>query len=574
MNWNVGNKDSVIVDCISKDLAISPALAFLLINLGLDASESACRFLKPKLEHLSDPFEVSNLKLGVERLSKAIDAKEKVFIFGDYDVDGITSIVQLVSILRRYDLDPSYCVPLRLSEGYGLTKEAIDRALNGGVPDLMIVVDCGTNSKESIDYLYGLGVSVIIIDHHQQSTEPLDQGILINPHVNDPQGEAQGWFNLSASGLVFKFLHGFIKYRREQNDALAQSIRLSQIIDLAGMGTIADLVPLHGENRILSWYGLRHLQNNKRLGIMTLLRESNVEAGQSLNGSDISYRIAPRINACGRLGDASLPVELLLSEDRGFAQKTAKKLDTINAERQSIERAITEEAEVVIQKDSLERLGFVLSSEEWHPGVVGIVASRVSRKFNKPCIVLGREGELAKGSGRSISGVDLVSVIEPCNDLLNTWGGHPMAVGLSLPWEDRHLLQEAFEKNLALLYPDGFPEPQLEIACWLEAHELNEALLNDLSTLQPYGQNNPEPVFGLKGIVFNKAAKQFGKTHKRFFLPLENEQNEPIEGIAWNTDKMPIVGEPVDLAFRLEWNFWRNKKTFRLTLVDWKQSLN
>lgn len=574
MNWNIGNKNSASVDRISEDLSISPALAFLLISLGLEDGKLADEFLNPKLEHLSNPYAVSNLKLGVERLSRAIDQKEKVFIFGDYDVDGITSIVQLVSMLRRYDLDPDYCVPLRLSEGYGLTKEAIDRALAQRVPDLMIVVDCGTNSKESIDYLNSLGVSVIIIDHHQQSTEAVEQCILINPHVKDLESKDQGWFNLSAAGLVFKFLHGFIKYRREQKDSLAQSIKLSQIIDLAGMGTIADLVPLNGENRILSWYGLRHLQSNKRLGIMSLLRESNVEAGQSLNGSDISYKIAPRINACGRLGDASLPVELLLSNDQGFAEKTSKKLNEINLKRQSIERAITEEAEAQIEKDLSERPGFVLSSGEWHPGVVGIVASRVSRKFNKPCIILGREGESAKGSGRSVAGVDLVSVIEPCNALLNTWGGHPMAVGLSLPWENRDLFQEAFEKNLSLLYPGGFPEPQLEVACWLEGHELNESLLDDLSLLQPYGQSNPEPVFGLKGIVFNKAAKQFGKTHKRFFLPLSNQNNEPIEGIAWNTDKMPKVGEPVDLAFRLEWNFWRNKKTFRVTLVDWKQSLN
>ena len=572
MEWVVESGKSTAVEDLSQALGISLVLAHLLYGMGFKKAESASSFLNPTLQELSDPFEVTNLKSGVERLSQSIDAKERIFIFGDYDVDGITSIVQLISILRLYGMNPGYCVPFRLSEGYGLSRDAIDRALSEGKPDLMLVVDCGTNSKDILSYLKELGISVIVIDHHKLTKEFPDSAILINPHVNDREKENAPWFELSAAGLVFKFLHGLIKYRRDLKDSVAYEIKLSQIIDLAGMGTISDLVPLVGENRILSRYGLKHIQSNQRMGIVTLLEESGVESSFGLSGSDISYRLGPRINASGRLGDASLPVELLLTEDRQFAKNTARSMNQINLDRQTIQHSISDEAEVMIKEQLSDSLGFVLASENWHPGVVGIVASRLSHKYNKPCIILGREEDFAKGSGRSVPGVDLVAVMKKCHSLLEQWGGHPMAVGLTLQWDQLAFLKKAFNESLMALYPKGLPEPVLTIACWLDCEEVNRSLLEELHLLQPFGQRNPEPVFGIRNVLFEEAPKRFGKTHQKFFIQ-KKKSKEVLEGVAWNRTDLPDVGVPVDLAVRLEWNVWRNKKSLRLSLVDWKKSI-
>lgn len=570
MLWKVREGYPKWVDSLAEEVGISNVLSKLLVQRGIDNRDQAESFLKPSLRELSDPYEISHLKSGVECLSDAIDKKASIFIFGDYDVDGITSIVQMVSILRLYGLDPKYCVPYRLSEGYGLTREAIDRGLNGSRPDLMIVVDCGTNSKESIDYLKSLGIFVIIIDHHKLTTERSEDCILINPHVNDFGQEDKGWFEVSAAGLVFKFLHGLIKYRRELKDPIANEIKLSQIIDLAGMGTIADLVPLQGENRILAWYALRHLRNNKRLGLIALLKESKVSNLETLSSADISFRLAPRINASGRLSDASLPVELLLTEESKFARTSAKELGELNNERQTIQRKMVEEAEFMIGELGSVQSAYVLHHKEWHPGVVGIVASRVSRKLNRPCIILGNEGNMIKGSGRSVGGVDLVKVLTECESHLENWGGHPMAVGVSLSEEKFDAFAKNFSKTMERLYPEGIPESELDIACWVDFKDLGDSLLNELSLLEPFGQKNPEPILGLKGVMLKEEAKTFANTHKRFALIKEGQPGKIVEGIAWNYENMPEANQPVDLAVRLEWNTWNNKKTSRVILVDWK----
>lgn len=573
MLWKVHESSSAWVDSLAEEFGISKVLSKLLVQRGIDNENQAEAFLKPSLKNLSDPFDVSYLKEGVVYLSESIDKKASIFIFGDYDVDGISSIVQMISILRLYGLDPNYCVPLRLSEGYGLTREAIDRGLNGSRPDLMIVVDCGTNSKESIDYLKSLGIFVIIIDHHKLTTERSKNCILINPHVNDLEDGDKAWTELSAAGLVFKFLHGLIKYRRQLKDPIADEIKLSQIIDLAGMGTIADLVPLNGENRILAWYALRHLRNNKRLGLLALLKESKVANLETLSSADISFRLAPRINASGRLFDASIPVELLLTDKPAFARKSAKELGDINNERQTIQRKMVEEAELMISDLSPDQSAFILHNEEWHPGVVGIVASRISRKLNRPCIILGNEGNTVKGSGRSVGGVDLVKLLTECESSLKHWGGHPMAVGVSLAEEKLKAFSDAFNEAMARIYPQGIPEPELDIACWVKFEDLGDELLDDLSLLEPYGQMNPEPILGLKRVMLRNEATTFANVHKKFSLIKEGQPEKWIEGIAWNFENMPEANQPLDLAVRLEWNTWNNKKTSRVILVDWKKSI-
>ncbi len=572
MAWIIEEKNENLIGLLSFELGISKILAHILIARGYLNKEDAKKFLEPKLKNLSDPFEIINLEDGVTCLSEAINSNDEILIFGDYDVDGITSVVQILSILSLYGINSNYFVPNRLNEGYGLTQKAIDSFLLRTKPSLVIVVDCGTNAYDEIEYLYKLGIKVIVIDHHKKISNISKNCILINPHVNSKNLEIDPSMGMSAAGLVFKFLHGFIKYRRQQGDPIAEDARLGNLLDLAGFGTLADLVPLTGENRIISWYGLQHIKSNKRLGLLALIKESKLSTGYALTGEDISYKLAPRVNACGRLGDASLPVDLLLTKDKNFSVEASKKLTKVNKERQKIEKKISLEVADIIQKEHREKMALVLSSQKWHPGVLGIVASRISRNYNKPCILLSEEGGIAKGSGRSISGVDLVKLLKKLEVYLDAWGGHPMAVGISIKSQKLLSFSREFDLVVKELHPKGFPEVDLKINSWLERSQLNEDFMKELELLQPYGQENKEPIFGLKNINFDEPYNNFGDNHCKFSITLD--KNSKIEGVAWNAKSLPKSGDLIDIAFRLGWNSWNNHRSLQLTLVDWRKSLD
>jgi single-stranded-DNA-specific exonuclease len=282
--------------------------------------------------------------------------------------------------------------------------------------------------------------------------------------------------------------------------------------------------------------------------------------------------MAPRINASGRLADASLPIELLLDDDYQACRERAKQLDTMNRERRLIERAIVQEAEARAERDFTDAPGVVLYGADWHPGVVGIVASRVSRRFNKPCVILGAEGELAKGSGRSVHNVNLVEILQRCADLLGHWGGHPMAVGVSLQAEEVEAFTQRFVESLAALHPNGLPEPSLRLSAWLELEQVSETLLEQLDRLRPFGQGNSEPVFGLRGVVLQDSPQAFGENNFRLRLPAPAGDGRGLSGVAWRLGEAPLAGQPIDLAVRLSWNFWRNQRSPQITVVDWRPS--
>ncbi|HAV14222.1 MAG TPA: single-stranded-DNA-specific exonuclease RecJ [Opitutae bacterium] len=574
MLWTTIETDESLAAMLSSELGVSAVAGELLAQRGLVSVEKAEEFLRPRLAHLDNPFELTNLEAAVTRIEQAIESKQSVVVFGDYDVDGVTSTVQLVSMLRSLDLNPRYCVPRRMDEGYGLSKDAIDRVFDGQIPDLFIALDCGTNAHEPIAYLRELGIDVIIVDHHQTKTEAPVDCIFVNPHVND--GEDAPWRDLCTAGLVFKLLHGLLKKRREAEDPRVESIQLKDYLDLVAMGTVADLVPLHGENRILSWFGLRHLRANGRVGVRALAQVSGIDSTQEMASSDISFKLGPRINASGRLADATLPIHLLLNDDFAECTQMANELDEMNRERQSIERGMTQDAESRAATEFADEPGIVLFGEDWHPGVVGIVASRVSRHFHKPTVVLGAEGDLAKGSGRSVSTVNLVEVFQRCTDLLDHWGGHPMAAGVSMPTANVDTFKSRFIEGLKALYPEGLPEPSLSISAWLKADALNESLLDELDRLHPFGQGNPEPVFGVRGVVLDVDAKEFGQSNYRFRLPSSPSNLRGLAGIAWRMDTFPAAGQAFDMAIRFSWNYWRGSRYPQITLVDWKlsESLN
>ena len=559
------------VAALVSSLGVSPVLAELLLRAGLTEPASAEAFIKPALARIADPFRLRNLDQATARLRRALAAREEIVVLGDYDVDGVSSTALLVSILRRFGARPRFVVPRRMEDGYGLSRSAIDRALEPGRPHLFVALDCGTNSHDEVEYLHSLGIDVIVVDHHRSKEKALERGILINPHAHDEPGD-EAWRHMCTVGLVFKLAHGLVKELRAEGNAEAQAVKLRDYLDLVALGTVADLVPLQEENRILASYGLRTLKEAARPGLRALMDVAGVRPGQDLMPVDISFRLGPRINASGRLADAALSVELILSDDARFCRETAQQLDSFNRERQDIERGITEEAERLIETEYLDQPGIVLYADGWHPGVVGIVAGRVTRKYHRPCIVLGNEGALAKGSGRSVDGINLVEVLGGCADLLDSWGGHPMAVGVALDKSRLDAFRVRFAEGVRAWTGGRVIEPELTISSWLRPEQINEKLMDELALMHPFGQANPEPKFGLRGVVLRQRPDVFKGVHFRFAIEVGDGRRR-LFGVAWKmADRLPPVGEPIDMAIELSWNHFNDRKSIQLELIDWRRS--
>ena len=568
MRWNYTPVDADSVAALARGLGTAPVVAELLMRNSLAEAGAATRFLQPMLSTLGDPFLLANLEGAVDRLLQALQRKESIVVLGDYDVDGVCSTTILVSILRRLGLAPRYVVPRRAEEGYGLTRPSIDRALEVGKPDLFIALDCGTNSGDEVAYLRSLGVDVIIVDHHRSTEPPAGGALLVNPHVN-PAANDDAWRYLCTVGLVFKLAHGLLKKLRAENNPAALSIVLKDYLDLVAMGTIADLVPLTGENRVFARHGLRVLAETRRPGLLALMGVSGLKSEQGLVPSDISFRLGPRINASGRLADASLSVDLLLTDDWNFAETTARRLDELNRERQDIERQITERAERYVEENFSGASGLVLFDDAWHPGVVGIVAGRISRKYNRPTIVLGNEGEFAKGSGRGISGSNLVEILSACAGCLENWGGHPMAVGVSLHKLRLDEFRVMFDAAIQRTRDGAALDPGVELSGWLDGTQLTEQLMTELELLHPFGMGNPEPVFGVRGVRLKNRPDVFKEIHFRFAA--EDERGRRVSGVAWKmADRVPPVGQPLELAIQLNWNYYNGRRLLQMELLDWR----
>jgi single-stranded-DNA-specific exonuclease len=568
MRWNYTPVHAESVAELARQLGTNTIVAELLMRIGHLEAEPATRFLQPALATLGDPFLVANLDAAVARLIRALERRENVIVLGDYDVDGVSSTTLLVDVLRRLGLQPRYVVPRRLEEGYGLTRNAIDRALEVAKPDLFIALDCGTNSHDEVAHLRSLGVDVIVVDHHRSKETPTFDALLINPHVHNVADD-HSWRHCCTVGLVFKLLHGLLKQLRAQNYPGVMEIRLRDYLDLVAMGTIADLVPLAGENRIFAKHGLSVLAGTQRPGLRALMSVAGLKPENGLAPVDISFRLGPRINASGRLADASLSVDLLLSQDAAFCRQAAQQLDDLNKERQDIERLITEQAESYVEKQFADACGFVLFDEAWHPGVVGIVAGRISRKFNRPAIVLGNEGDLAKGSGRGVSGVNLVELLGDCQAHLEGWGGHPMAVGVSLRKTNLDAFRAQFTEVIQARRGLDACESVIELSGWLEGQQVTEKLMDELDQLHPFGQGNPEPIFGVRGLRLRQRPEIFKEQHFRFTA--EDVRGRRLNGVAWKlAERLPPMGQTLEFAVQLNWNFYAGRKSLQLELLDWR----
>jgi len=581
MQWTEANPDPEQVEKLAAELGCSRTLAGLLLNRdpAFVDRDRAEQFLRPRLRHFDDPFRIRGMREVVQRLELAIENQERVLIFGDYDVDGITSTVSLVHFLRQIGMSPDFLVPKRMEEGYGLSRAAVDRALEDmGKPDLFIALDCGTNSHEEVRYLESLGIDVVVVDHHQdKKAGPVDCH-LINPHVlHGEESPAPPWLYLCTAGLVFKLIHAMVMEFRKKGKNGAHSLKVVQYLDLCGMGTVGDLVSLLGENRLIAHQGMLRLSQSERPGIRALLECVGIGRGEALEAADVSFKLGPRINAVGRLDDARIPIEMLLEEDYGKCLKTASRLDRLNRERKTIEGRIFDAAREQIEQENLKKApGIVVSMPEWHHGIVGIVASRLAHEYHRPCLVLGGAAQgngtgdprIRKGSGRSISGVDLVRVLGHCRELLDHWGGHPMAVGLSLHEMNLPALRKRFAEVVGRLY-SGPPARKLELVAWIGVDDITPGFVEELDLMKPFGQGNPRPVFGVRPVRLSTSPKLLKNEHFRFTL--RQSGGDAVQGIAWRMGRsVPPVEREIEMALRVGWNTWRGNRNIQVELVDWR----
>jgi single-stranded-DNA-specific exonuclease len=548
---------------LARTLDLHPQVASLLWQRGFQTTEQIRAFLDPRLQSLGDPFVLTDLRLAAERLRRGIAAGEKMVIFGDYDVDGITSSALLWRVLRELGAKVETFLPLRMEEGYGLSQEGVERCVEQHHPTVLIAVDCGTTAVAQVAWLRAQGIDVLIIDHHALPPELPAANALVNPQrdILSAPGESRLDY-LASVGLVFKVCHGLLKL----TDAESRKIDLRDYLDLVALGTVADIVPLVEENRVLVRRGLRQLEHTRWVGLRALIEVSAVKF--PVTAQDVGFRLGPRLNASGRLGDAMLSLRLLQTDDRSEAMHIAADLNRNNRERQSVEMDTFLQAEEQLQAvyDPARDWGIVLSGRHWHWGVIGIVASRLQKRYHRPTIIIGLNDEgMGKGSGRSIDGISLVKALNDCSGHLELFGGHDMAAGLNIRADRIEAFREAFVRHVRAQAGDEVFQSTLALSGEISLPELNDELYRQFDELAPFGRDNPEPVFLFTPITYTKPPRPFGKNHIKLFV--RAEQGE-VEAVGFGLGQHAWLKPPACLAGTLDWDDYHDRVQIRI--MDWR----
>ena len=564
--WSVAAAQPALAAEMAAVLKISPLLAQCLLNRGLFEPALASRFLEPRLKNLADPFLLPNMESAVDRLFQARERAELLVIFGDYDVDGVTSTALLLDVLGGLGWRVESYLPHRMDEGYGLSLEAVENCLRKFPARLLLAVDCGSTSVESIAWLQQQGVDVIVLDHHQVSTPAPAAVALVNPHLLATETP---FAELCSAGLAFKLAHALIKRGRGTGLPGADAFDLRPLLDLVALGTIADIVPLTGENRILASAGLERLNSTQRAGLVALKKVAQCPA--VLGAFEVGFQLGPRLNAAGRLETAEAALSLLLARDPALASALAGELDACNRERQNLERGIVEEALAIVRTRFNPEVDFAIveGRAPWHIGVVGIVASRVLQQFYRPTVIVGGDGEEWRGSGRSIAGFDLAAALRECDDLLVRHGGHAMAAGLSLFPEKI----EAFRARLnevarRALNPESL-QPVLRLDSEVSLHELTHTCLLELGRLKPAGQGNSTPQFFARRVVHQRASQRMGVNKQHVKMWVAGGQHS-LEAVWWNAREQSVPSAQFDLAFVPQINDYNGKRVVQLKVLDWR----
>lgn len=543
---------------LREELAIPQLLAQLLVLKGYAEPESAEEFLHPKLKSLADPFLLPDMKPAVERLDAALKGKQRIMLYGDYDVDGVTSLALLARVLRELGGLVECFLPVRADEGYGLSAAGLERCFEQFRPDLLIAVDCGTNSTAEIASIRRAGVDVMVFDHHEFAGVRPDCHALVNPKTGTD------FHYLCSAGVCFKVLHGLLKV------SPASHVDLRDYLDLVALGTLADLVPVLSENRVLVQRGLRQMEITRWPGLSALIAVTGVTP--PIRGGDVGFRLGPRINAAGRLGTAEEALQLLLTNDAMEATLLAQSLDAQNRERQTVEKLVTREVEQWVEThyDAGRHASIVVGAKDWHHGVLGIVASRISRRYHRPALVIGFDdaGE-GKGSGRSIEGLSLVDALRRCETYLGPFGGHEMAVGLSVQETHFSNFQAAFEETVrGLLAPEMLVRRlQVDLEVDLEAVDLE--LFEQQEALEPFGMANGQPTWMVRGITPLREPVILKEKHLRLEFGSGRFRQKAI---FFNGATHPLPRPPWDVAFHLERNAFNGRVDAQMQVVEIRSS--
>lgn len=561
--WSVAKVNKERAIAMANKLEIPPLLAMMLDIRGITKEEDVINFLQENKD-FSDPFLMKDMDKAVERITTAVENGEKICVYGDYDADGVTSTSLLYSYLRdSLGADVMFYIPTRTGEGYGMNKGAVDKVHSQGVT-LIITVDNGISAREEIDYANSLGIDTVITDHHMPSGAIPKAVAVVNAHQKDDKSPFK---DFSGVGVAFKLVMA-IEGEYADVDSL-----LENFSDIATLGTIGDIVPLVGENRTLVKNGLRHIQNSDRIGINAMKQESGI-AEKEINSSNVAFTLVPRINAGGRLGSSEKSVNLLLTEDEDEAVTIADKLGMDNRERQSIEKEILASIDEEVRRtpNIVNDKILVFAGKGWHQGVVGIVASRIKDIYDKPTIIIGIDDDgVARGSGRSVEGFSLCDAVFACSEHLTNYGGHPMAVGISLEKEKINDFRKAIN---AYCKDIKMPYNILHIDCKLNPNQLDLSILDSLSYIEPCGASNPSPIFGLYNMTVIATKEMGNGKHMRITLS-RGQGQVPVYAVYFNHNFQSCSyrnGDIVDVAVSLDRNIYNGQENLSVIIKDIKYS--
>jgi single-stranded-DNA-specific exonuclease len=580
--WHLRPNDPAATNRLAATARVSSVVAQLLLNRGVNDAAAARRFLDSPLAGLHPPQALPGVEAAAERIANAIFEKRRICIYGDYDVDGVTGTAVLLRVLGKLGANVQFHVPLRLSEGYGLNSEKIRELAQTGV-SLVVSVDCGIASLAEAEVAREVGLELIITDHHEMKMGmdgPLlpPAAVLVHPRL--PSKTPYPFGDLSGAGVAFK-LAWAVAQRATGSEKVSPELReiLMDTVGLAALGLVADVVPLRDENRILVRHGLERIRTNPSVGLKALLEASGVKPDQVLTSEDVGFKLAPRLNAAGRLGCARMAVELLTTTSVSLAKKTAEFLEGQNVKRQAMERKYTAEAKATVEQDFANDPAVVVASSEWHAGVVGIVASRLAEYFGKPALVIALPEDnnhetVATGSGRSIPDFALHSALLACDSLLEGHGGHAAAAGFKVRPERIPALRDRFNAYVATHFPGGAPAPRLTLDAEVPLSAITHGLLKDLDKLEPYGAGNAKPKFLAAGVKA-EAARLIGTGEVQRHMDFRVRQGETtIRCVAWGMadrlEELMSAGGDCCLAFTPKVNEWRGYKNIELQIIDLK----
>ncbi len=557
--------DSVVVRQLAGALGVSESLANIMVQRGITTAAESHAFFNPSLEFLHDPFMMKDMNIAVDRLSTAIKKNERILVYGDYDVDGTTAVALVYSFLKEQYSNVDYYIPDRYKEGYGVSFQGIDYAVAGNCK-IIITLDCGIKAVEKVSYAKSKGLDVIICDHHYPGYEiPRALAVL------DPKqpGCTYPYKELSGCGVGFKLIHAYSKIHGIPFSTIAS------YLDLVAVSIASDIVPITGENRVLAYFGLRQLNEAPRTGLKEIIREA--EVFRALTIEDVVFKIGPRINAAGRMETGSKAVELLISNDSKLATGISKEINSFNIERRTVDRVITTEAMRMISEDqsNTNAKTTVLYNPAWKKGVIGIVASRLIETYYRPTVILTESNGFATGSARSVQGYDLYQAIEACSDLLESFGGHMFAAGLTLKKENIKPFIERFEQYVNRTITEDQLVPRIFIDTELSFSEINDEFFRVMSQFQPFGPENMSPLFVSRMVFDTGAGRMVGSNgeHLKLDLCQESSATKSLPAIGFNlANHFEYIKshKPFDICYSIEMNEFRGSKNLQLNIRDIK----